>query len=432
MMAGPTLHSELYISESSQGPASTECGSGPSSPPGPPPWPSSGTSTPESTPPGSPRCQPLPPPAWSGSGKSAKGAKLSEPLLGDSATLSGWDRVRIRLGLTRRASFRLAVLLALLLGVLLGACSWGVALGLLQHLADHRLPWRAPTALPKRRLLEVNGRNSTVYGPSIVSSYPWRPVPVVIVLHGSYDTPKAIEQASRFNDVAEWSSTGFIVVYPNMAIPGGESWGYNDPMEKNFFRALIEKLGQEYAIRRNEVYVCGHSNGGTMALFLQNNLQDLFQAAAAVEAGVGHLEEWQNESLGRPTMVVWNHDDPVLHEFGGEALYQKTIAKLRRHDPVPRRGPSMMTPLPAGPGGIFYAEQLRWDGLAAQPPTTVISWSSVVPTHNWLNPINVPGGNINAAALIWGFFQASASFPPARSLRDSGPPSPIAAATTSA
>jgi len=188
-----------------------------------------------------------------------------------------------------------------------------------------------------------------------------------------------------------------------MVEPRGMSWGFNDTSELAFFRAMVERIGSEYALRHDQVYVVGHSNGGTMSLFLQNNMDDIFGGAAAVEAGVGRLEVWNNQSKGCPTMVIWNHNDPVLAEFGGEDLYQDTIAKLRRHDHT-GVGPSSMEPLPVGSSGVLYAERLSWSSSSDVPALSVISWASTIPTHHWLNPAAVPGTSLDASWLVWQFF----------------------------
>lgn len=70
-----------------------------------------------------------------------------------------------------------------------------------------------------------------------------------------------------------------------------------------------------------------------MSLFLQNEV-DVFKAAGAVESAVGNLDKWDMSRRGIPTMIVWNHADPVLEEYaptGGEpAYYNLTIQTLRR------------------------------------------------------------------------------------------------------
>merc|ERR1711933_581627 len=99
-------------------------------------------------------------------------------------------------------------------------------------------------------------------------------------------------------------------------------------------------LEREFLLNREEVYVCGHSSGGTMALYLQNNLHDLFRGAASVEAGAGHQWLWNERNTGRPTMIIWNHNDPVLN--GWDSLLADTIKLLRRHDTT-GSGPSFVT-----------------------------------------------------------------------------------------
>lgn len=247
--------------------------------------------------------------------------------------------------------------------------------------------------------LEVQGRSLWVYHPYFLKRISRK---AVIVLHGSESSPAAIARSSQFHDVAARTSPGFFVVYPEMAVPGSDSWGFGAPWEEAYFRSVVDVLESDFMIDRQEVFVVGHSNGGTMALFLQNNFPDMFKAAAAVEAGVGHLQDWRNASYGLPTMIVWNHNDPVLFEYGGDQLFQNTIDTLQRHSGT--RVPHQKLPLPSGYSGIASAERWIWNEDASQPRLTVVSWSSDTPTHSWVNHNSVHGAPLDAAILVCDFF----------------------------
>jgi poly(3-hydroxybutyrate) depolymerase len=232
----------------------------------------------------------------------------------------------------------------------------------------------------------------------------------VVVLHGSDDTALNIAKTTDMEEVAR-QTTGFLAVFPEMAAgPGGDSWGFADPSEIAFFHALVEHIDSEYALRRDQVYVCGHSNGGTMALFLQNNMPDVFSGAAAVEGGIGHLEDWDEESDGRPTMLVWNHNDAVLAEYGGEQLFQDTVSKLRRHNNT-EAWPAFTLPLTSGTSEILFAEKNIWSHIPRAPLLHVISWESKDPTHKWLSPKVVPGTTLDASWLVWEFFAILSGWP---------------------
>jgi len=153
-----------------------------------------------------------------------------------------------------------------------------------------------------------------------------------------------------------------------------------------------------------------------MSLYLQNNMPDVFRAAAAVESGLGFLDQWHNQSSGRPAMVIWNHNDPVLQWFGGEALYNAMLRQLRRHDPRgANTGPSRVTGVGVAlpevqTSAINYAEWLTWPCVGRSPALEVVSWKSFDPTHQWASPRFVPGA-FNAASVTWMFFQRVAQTP---------------------
>ena len=59
-----------------------------------------------------------------------------------------------------------------------------------------------------------------------------------------------------------------------------------------------------------------------MTLYLQNELSE-FQQAIVISAGVGKLELWDMNKIGKPTLLIWNINDPVLAYYGGEILYNQ-------------------------------------------------------------------------------------------------------------
>eukprot|EP00411_Alexandrium_monilatum_P038831 CAMPEP_0175393858 /NCGR_PEP_ID=MMETSP0095-20121207/33145_1 /TAXON_ID=311494 /ORGANISM="Alexandrium monilatum, Strain CCMP3105" /LENGTH=327 /DNA_ID=CAMNT_0016692461 /DNA_START=1 /DNA_END=981 /DNA_ORIENTATION=- len=249
------------------------------------------------------------------------------------------------------------------------------------------------------RRFSLYGRDVWVYKPRSSQLSPMQPLPVVVVLHGSYGCALQMAKVSGFQELAEEAQ--FIVVYPEMKKMGSGDWGFDDPSEVTFFTAMVEMLGYEFLIYPKEVFVCGFSAGGTMALFLQNNYPGYFYAAASVEAGIKYVDQWNNKSSGRPVAVVWNHNDEYLQDYGGRVYYKQTISYLLR-DPA-RDGPTQVETLKAKGSGMLYAKQMHWDAWGQQPPVMVVSWASTEPSHVWPSPANIPGC-FDAARVIWKFF----------------------------
>jgi poly(3-hydroxybutyrate) depolymerase len=297
----------------------------------------------------------------------------------------------------------IVISLALLSGLLLWQCT--------NRSLTSRIFAPQSTGLSKQLELNVNNRSVLVYAPAIQLKS--KSLPMVIVLHGSYASNVGFADLTRYHQVMESA----VVLYPEMRIPKGPSWEYSAPCETTFFRSLpaaVVKAG--YNVDTSQIFVVGHSSGGTMSLYLQNNMPDVFRAAAAVESGVGFLDQWHNQSSGRPAMVIWNHNDPVLNWFGGEALYSTTLRQLRRHDPRgAKTGPSSVGGLGVAlpevqTSAVEYAERLAWPPVGRSPALEVVSWKSMDPTHQWASPRFMPGA-FNAASVTWSFFQRVAQPP---------------------
>lgn len=251
--------------------------------------------------------------------------------------------------------------------------------------------------------MDILGRDVWIYRPAVANRIDQ--LPTIIVLHGSQDFVANISNATGFQGLSETSAGGtFLTVFPEMSTPGGENWGYAEDVP--FFRTLAETLVTIHNAKRTEIFVCGHSAGGTMSLFLQNNMPDVFRAAAAVESGVGTLDAWDARSSGRPVMVVWNHNDPVLKLYGGEDVLSRTLSMLRRHDTA-SVGPSFLEKIPLSSNeSVKYAQKLSWGAGNNTPPTVIVSWESVVPSHKWINKGEFPG-SFDASDQIWAFFLSS-------------------------
>jgi len=220
----------------------------------------------------------------------------------------------------------------------------------------------------------VMGRTSFVYRPvpNMTS-----PLPGILVLHGSGGVATDMYDVGfeRLADIHK-----FLVVYPEMKVPRADIWGYKDDIP--FFFALCDRLQEaDIGLDRSQTFVVGHSAGGTMSLFLQNQM-DVFAAVASVEAAVGHLQEWDMSRPGHRAMVVWNHADPVLHSFapgGSEAAYYNlTLSTLRRHGSLQ---PWTSKRLPTSQNTLS-AELVDYRRDAA-PELLMLSWRSDPGTHAW-------------------------------------------------
>jgi polyhydroxybutyrate depolymerase len=153
-------------------------------------------------------------------------------------------------------------------------------------------PLQAPlTPKTDRGSLRV-GRWQRSFFLHVPPSYdPKKPVPLVIVLHGSGGTGRAMAEKTGFSLLAD--KEGFIVVYPNgidrrwndgrQAKKRGKTESINDVQ---FIASLIFYLQRYYNIDRQRVYIAGHSNGGMLAYRLAAELSPKIAAIASVAGSI--------------------------------------------------------------------------------------------------------------------------------------------------
>eukprot|EP00929_Paragymnodinium_shiwhaense_P057936 TRINITY_DN2901_c0_g2_i1.p1 TRINITY_DN2901_c0_g2~~TRINITY_DN2901_c0_g2_i1.p1 ORF type:complete len:298 (+),score=40.79 TRINITY_DN2901_c0_g2_i1:102-995(+) len=245
----------------------------------------------------------------------------------------------------------------------------------------------------QREVISLNGRNTYVYKPRV--AFNTGPRPGIFVLHGSKATPESMFDIG-FEELADVHN--FLVVYPDMQVPKADAWAFHEDIP--YFNAVSERLQQEdFGMDGSRAYVCGHSAGGTMSLFLQNEAET-FSAAAAVEAAVGQLQHWNMSRTGRRTMIVWNHADPVLHAYApshNESEYYKmTVDVLRRHG---SKAPIAQEQLPTS-RTTLHADIHHYEPDVS-PELLMLSWRSYPGTHNWPKAATF---SFDAAYLLTKFF----------------------------
>jgi poly(3-hydroxybutyrate) depolymerase len=242
--------------------------------------------------------------------------------------------------------------------------------------------------------LVVSGRTGYVYRPNSSATA----AGAVLVLHGSGCVASDMFGLG-FEAMAD--ARGFLVVYPEMQTPKASEWGYLGDIP--YFAALARRLREpDFGVPRDKIFICGHSAGGTMVTLLQNEM-DEFAAAGVVEAAVGHLQNWTMSRRGKPTIVVWNHADPVVKQYapGGieMAYYNLTVDTLRRGSST---APDVRQQLPKS-RPVTQAELLTFnEDAAAAPLLQVASWRSEPGRHAWPSPSWT--NSVDATKLLIEFF----------------------------
>jgi len=113
------------------------------------------------------------------------------------------------------------------------------------------------------------------------------PRPLVVALHGCFQTPEDFALGTRLNEAAE--RRGLLVLYPAQGHRDNASrcWNWFEPAHRGRragevaeILALVEEVERVHAVARGRVVVVGLSAGGFMAV-------NLFCAAPELIAGVG-------------------------------------------------------------------------------------------------------------------------------------------------
>ena len=106
---------------------------------------------------------------------------------------------------------------------------------------------------------------------------PAKPVPLLVVLHGS--NRNGITLVEKWKDLA--SKEGFIVVGPDASNLASWRTPEDGP---DFLRDLIEALKAKYPINPRRVYLFGHSAGASFSLYM-SLFESQYFAATAIHAG---------------------------------------------------------------------------------------------------------------------------------------------------
>jgi polyhydroxybutyrate depolymerase len=165
--------------------------------------------------------------------------------------------------------------------------------------------------------------------------------PVVLVLHGATESAEGVEKLSGMSAKAD--KENFMAVYPTGTgrLPtwnAGNCCGYAQQNQINdvaFFRALLNKIQQEYPVDGRRVFVTGISNGAMMSYRLACELSDKIAAVAPVE----RAQNVPCHPVGPVSLIVFHGTGDHLVPFnGGATPFQ--VGPKRPTLPWPRPWPS--------------------------------------------------------------------------------------------
>jgi polyhydroxybutyrate depolymerase len=181
--------------------------------------------------------------------------------------------------------------------------------------------------------IRINGFRRT-YLVHVPPGYkPESPLPLVVVIHGAFDTAKGMEKVSGFSELAD--REGFVVLYPNgMGIMGFlQHWNAGHCCGKaaedqlddvGYVAETIKDVCSRLKIDRDRIYMVGFSNGGMLAYRFAAERGDLLAAVAPLAASIGgkpseDAPQWHIPDPRHPLSVISFHgleDDDVPYEGG--------------------------------------------------------------------------------------------------------------------
>jgi polyhydroxybutyrate depolymerase len=218
---------------------------------------------------------------------------------------------------------RLAVIFPLVLGLFLGGC--------MASLPPH--PGAGPRTYKNYMGKGFNGvrRSYLVHVPAGYD--PAKPVPLVVVIHGAFDTAGGIEKISGFSALADREK--FVALYPNgMGLFGFlQHWNAGfccgKAAEDNwddvgFLSAVIEDVRARLKIDARRIYMVGFSNGGMLTYRFAAERGGILAAAAPMAASIGgrpseDAPEWRIPKPANPVAMLIVHglaDDDVPYKGG--------------------------------------------------------------------------------------------------------------------
>jgi polyhydroxybutyrate depolymerase len=278
--------------------------------------------------------------------------------------------------------------------------------------------------------IRVMGARRT-YLVHIPSNYsPQKPLPLVVVIHGAFDTARGMEKFSGFSDLADREN--FIVMYPNgMGILGFfQHWNAGHCCGKaaadnvddvGFVAAAIEDVRTRLKIDSDRIYMVGFSNGGMLTYRFAAERGDLLAAVAPLAASIGgkpseETPEWRIPDPIQPLSVITLHglaDDDItygggvsLHRGGTRTFWpvEKSVEFWVRHNGCNPKAAT--TDLNSG------RVHIKWWGVCRNDTEVALylieNWGHVWPGKYFTADLAAddPLKNFDAAEIIWDFFKS--------------------------
>jgi len=255
------------------------------------------------------------------------------------------------------------------------------------------------------------------------------PLPLVVVIHGAFDTAAGMEKASGFSRLADRER--FFVLYPEgMNLFGFLShWNAGHCCGKaaadgvddvGFVAESIERVCRRLPVDRTRIYMTGFSNGGMLTYRFAAERGDMLAAAAALGASAGgkasdKAPAWQipEPAAVLPLLSIHGLVDDFVPFSGGRSPAR---GGERSYLPVPeslqifidRNRCSRQTETEGLCGGRVH--RTVWDDEHGGAPVVLYrieGWGHVWPGRHFTETMPEGKGleEFDAAEIVWAFFK---------------------------
>jgi polyhydroxybutyrate depolymerase len=236
-------------------------------------------------------------------------------------------------------------------------------------------------------------------------------VPLVLNFHGFGSNANEQMFYGDFRDIAD--TEGFVLVHPQgTTLNGSQYWNVGSPGSSSvddvgFIEALIDELGNLYAINLDRVYATGMSNGGFMSFLLACQLSEKIAAIASV-TGSMTFDTYDNCNAQHPTPILQIHgtSDNIVPYNGntGSLPIDDIISYWVNYNNCDTNPTTTALP-DINPSDGSTVEHIIYSG--GDNGVTTEHMKIIGGGHTWPgSAITLPGTNqdINASMEIWHFF----------------------------
>lgn len=281
----------------------------------------------------------------------------------------------------------------------------------------------------RRMNLETGGYQRSYYVHIPTGYDQSKPLPLVVVIHGAFDTGKGMETFSGFSRLADREQ--FIVLYPNgIGILGYlQHWNAGHCCGKaaadniddvGYLEAAIKDVRRRLAVDAQRIYMTGFSNGGMMTYRFAAEKGDMLAAAAPLAASIGgkpsaDAPEWRIPKPVKPLPLLVMHgmDDNDIHFKGGRSAHRNSERTYWSvNDSVQfwvENNQCRQGPLDSGQaGGAVQIQTWKDCSNAAEVRLYKIQkWGHIWPGPYYTAnlPDDDPLHDFDAAEIIWQFFK---------------------------